>query len=71
MKIDIANSFIDCYKEHNMNKRLDMIDILNFSKNLSILIIVLNLLLIFGVAFSLSLFVSITVSLISFFFFDK
>ena len=70
MKIDIANSFIDCYKEHNMNKGLDMIDIFNFSKNLSILIIVLNLLLIFGVAFSLSLFVSITVSLISFFFVD-
>ena len=70
MKIDIANLFVDCYKEHNMNKRLDMIDILNFSKNLSILIIVLNLLLIFGVAFSLSLFVSITVSLISFFFVD-
>ena len=70
MKIDIANLFIDCYKEHNMNKRLVMIDIFNFSKNLSILIIVLNLLLIFGVAFSLSLFVSITVSLISFFFFD-
>ena len=70
MKIDIANSFIDRYKEHNMNKRLDMIDIFNFSKNLSILIIVLNLLLIFGVAFSLSLFVSITVSLISFFFVD-
>ena len=70
MKIDIANLLVDCYKEHNMNKRLDMIDIFNFSKNLSILIIVLNLLLIFGVAFSLSLFVSITVSLISFFFFD-
>ena len=70
MKIDIANLFIDCYKEHNMNKRLRMIDIFNFSKNLSILIIVLNLLLIFGVAFSLSLFVSITVSLISFFFVD-
>ncbi len=47
-----------------------MIDIFNFSKNLSILIIVLNLLLIFGVAFSLSLFVSIAVSLISFFFVD-
>lgn len=47
-----------------------MIDIFNFSKNLSILIIVLNVLLIFGVAFSLSLFVSITVSLISFFFVD-
>ena len=70
MKIDIANLFIDCYKEHNMNKRPNMIDIFNFSKNLSILIIVLNLLLIFGVAFSLSLFVSITVSLISFFFVD-
>ena len=70
MKIDIANLLINCYKEHNMNKRLDMIDIFNFSKNLSILIIVLNLLLIFGVAFSLSLFVSITVSLISFFFVD-
>ena len=70
MKIDIANSFIDCYKEHNMNKRLDMIDIFIFLKNLSILIIVLNLLLIFGVAFSLSLFVSIAVSLISFFFVD-
>ena len=70
MKLDIANLFIDCYKEHNMNKRLVMIDIFNFSKNLSILIIVLNLLLIFGVAFSLSLFVSITVSLISFFFVD-
>ena len=70
MKIDIANLFFDCYKEHNMNKRLDMIDIFNFSKNLSILIIVLNLLLILGVAFSLSLFVSITVSLISFFFVD-
>tara|TARA_B100001778_G_scaffold324481_1_gene318861 strand:- start:254 stop:466 length:213 start_codon:yes stop_codon:yes gene_type:complete len=70
MKIDIANLLVDCYKEHNMNKRLDMIDIFNFSKNLSILIIVLNLLLIFGVAFSLSLFVSITVSLISFFFVD-
>ena len=68
MKIDIANLFVDCYKEHNMNKRLDMIDIFIFLKNLSILIIVLNLLLIFGVAFSLSLFVSITVSLISFFF---
>ena len=70
MKIDIASLFIDCYKEHNMNKWLDMIGIFNFSKNLSILIIVLNLLLIFGVAFSLSLFVSITVSLISFFFVD-
>lgn len=70
MKIDIAISFIDCYKEHNMNKRLYMIDIFYFSKNLSILLIVLNLLLILGVAFSLSLFVSITVSLISFFFFD-
>ena len=70
MKIDIANLFIYCYEEHNMNKRLDMIDIFNFLKNLSILIIVLNLLLIFGVAFSLSLFVSITVSLISFFFVD-
>lgn len=70
MKIDIANLFVYCYEEHNMNKRLDMIDIFNFSKNLSILIIVLNLLLIFGVAFSLSLFVSITVSLISFFFVD-
>ena len=70
MKIDIANLLVYCYKEHNMNKRLDMIDIFNFSKNLSILIIVLNLLLIFGVAFSLSLFVSITVSLISFFFVD-
>ena len=70
MKIDIANLFIDCYKEHNMNKRLNMIDIFNFLKNLSILIIILNLLLIFGVAFSLSLFVSITVSLISFFFVD-
>ena len=70
MKIDIACLFINCYKEHTMNKRLYMIDIFNFSKNLSILIIVLNLLLIFGVAFSLSLFVSITVSLISFFFVD-
>ena len=68
MKINIANLFIDCYEEHNMNKSLHMIDIFNFSKNLSILIIVLNLLLIFGVAFSLSLFVSIAVSLISFFF---
>lgn len=44
-----------------------MIDIFYFSENLSILLIVLNLLLILGVAFSLSLFVSITVSLISFF----
>ena len=70
MKINIAISFVDCYKEHNMNKRLNMIDIFNFLKNLSILIIILNLLLIFGVAFSLSLFVSITVSLISFFFVD-
>ncbi len=47
-----------------------MIDIFYFSKNLSILLIVLNLLLILGVAFSLSLFVSTTVSLISFFFVD-
>ena len=47
-----------------------MIDIFYFSKNLSILLIILNLLLILGVAFNLSLFVSITVSLISFFFVD-
>ena len=44
-----------------------MTNIIYFIKTLSILIITLNILLIFGVAFSMSFFISVTISLISFF----